>query len=86
MVSGAVSRAAFCGSIGLDAFGDGVAVDAKGGSSAGDALAVSGEGFLNVKLFKFIDSFAQHDVTVEHGLDYRFKLGAYLHFLKGFPA
>src|SRR6266496_4419660 len=40
---------------------------------------VSGQCFFYIKLFKFFQGFAQHDVAVKHFLDYSFQSWSYLH-------
>jgi len=71
---------AFLGAIRIDAFGNRVAVNAKRGGGVRNALFVSRVGFLDVKLFKFLERFIEKDLTVEHVFDYGFKAGANLHF------
>jgi hypothetical protein len=63
---------AFLGAVGIDTLGDRVAMDAQGISRVRNAFLISGESFLNVKLFKLIERFIQKDVAVEHVFDYCF--------------
>lgn len=69
----------FVGAIRIDSFGNRVAMDAQRGGGVRDALLVARECFLNVELFEFLKSFVEHDVAVEHVVDYSFQSGAYLH-------
>jgi hypothetical protein len=46
-----------------------------------DAPFVSAVSLLNVELFKLFESFIEHDMTIEHVVDYGFQTGAYLHLI-----
>ncbi len=69
----------FLRAIQVYSFRNRVAMDAKGMGRVSDALLVSGECFFDIKLFKFFQGFAQHDVAIKHFLDYSFQSGSYLH-------
>ena len=69
----------FLFSIRIDPLGDGVSMDAEGVGGIGDALFVAREGLLNVQLFELLQSFVEHDVTIQHFFDHSFQSGAYLH-------
>ena len=61
---------AFFGAVGIYAFRDGVAVDSEGFGSVGNALLVTGEGFLNVELLELGNGLIKGNVAVEHVVDY----------------
>src|SRR5712692_3388325 len=54
-------------------------MDAERVGSIGDAFLVAGKCFLNIQLFELLQSFVEHDVTIEHLFDHCFQSGAYLH-------
>ncbi len=63
----------------IDSLRDCVAVDAERVGGIGDALLVAREGLLNIQLFELLQSFVEHDVSIEHLFDNCFQSGAYLH-------
>jgi len=71
----------FLFSIRIDSLGDGVSMDAEGVGGISDALLIAREGLLNVQLFELLQSFVQHDVTIQHFFDHSFQSGAYLHWI-----
>jgi hypothetical protein len=69
----------FLRAVRVHTLGDGVAVDAERFGGVRNAFLVPGEGFLNIELFEFFQSFVEHDVTIEHIFYDCFQAGAYLH-------
>jgi len=59
-----------------NSLGDGVAVDTEGGGGFAQVVAVAFEGFLDVDLLEFGESFIEEDAAVEHFLDEGFDLFA----------
>src|SRR5438874_5502864 len=57
-------------------------MDAKRRSRKRDALLISSEGLLDIKLFEFLERFIQKDMAVEHVFNHSFEAGADLHSVR----
>jgi len=70
VISGVCVVFAFLGSVGMNALGDRVAVNAERDSGMRDVFVVAHKRLFNVKLFEFCQGLIEHDVAIEHFVNY----------------
>ena len=70
VISGGCVVFTFLGAVGMYALGDGVAVDAERDSGLRDVFVVARKRLFNVKLFEFCQGLIEHDVAIEHFVNY----------------